>query len=52
MIFIALYALFNFQIMPQTRRREQKKMGRLYDGRRDRPVAWWQIKFFYARLSY
>jgi hypothetical protein len=20
-------------------------MGRLYDGRRDRPVAWWQIKF-------
>jgi len=21
----------------------RKKMGRLYDGRRDRPVAWWQI---------
>ncbi len=21
-------------------------MGRLYDGRRDRPVAWWQMKFF------
>jgi hypothetical protein len=21
-----------------------KKMGRLYDGRRDRPVAWWQIE--------
>jgi hypothetical protein len=25
-----------------------KKMGRLYDGRRDRPVAWWQTEIFPA----
>jgi hypothetical protein len=23
-----------------------KKVGRLYDGRRDRPVAWWQSKLY------
>jgi hypothetical protein len=26
------------------------KMGRLYDGRRDRPVAWWQMKVLHGVL--
>jgi hypothetical protein len=30
----------------QKQKMKSKKMGRLYDGRRDRPVAWWQRNKF------